>query len=215
MGSSAHLGSLPVAVGPKPHVVREDPLGNEQIACISQALTQKERAVPFTVVDFPDKTGRINLNGSPDSFGNFNTQGGADMLVSALTKTGVAVVDSSLAFRTIADYNLLKTNQKLIGNGQNWYANEGPKKLTFDFMPLTNGMMAQSKIGLLGAITATDFLPGGGTNVNVAGIGGGYNKNGAITRIDLRAVIMPAANEENGGKVIAATTVTKQILQDG
>jgi hypothetical protein len=213
-GCTTTMGKVAMATGPKPEVARAEPLG-AQLACVASNLPTSGRSTTFTVVDFPDKTGRVNLNGGPDSMGNFNTQGGADMLVSSLIRAGVKVVDQSPALRALADWQLVKISQKLVGNGRNWSVSDNGKPITTDFMPLTNAMMAQAKIGLLGAITSTDFIPGGGVNVSVAGAGGGYNKNAAITRIDMRAILMPAANEMVGGKVIASTVVEKQIVQDG
>jgi hypothetical protein len=212
--TTASMSKLAMASGPKPEVTRTERMGS-QLACVASSLTPEQKRTSFGVIDFPDKTGRINLNGGADAFGNFNTQGAMDMAMSSLMRAGVKVVDLSPAFRTLADWSLIKTSQKLVGNGQNWNVSDQGKQVSLDYMPLTNGMMAETKIGILGAITATDFLPGGGINLSVAGIGGGANKNGANTRIDVRAILMPSGNKMVGGQVIAATVVQKQIVQDG
>ncbi len=212
--TTASMNKLAMPLGPKPEITRTEPVGN-QLACVASRLTANQKQTSFGIIDFPDKTGRVNLNGGADSFGNFNTQGALDMAMSSLMRAGVQVVDLSPAFRNMADWSIIKTAQKMVGNGQNWSVTDNGNPIVTDYMPATDGMMAQTKIGILGAITATDFLPGGGVNLNVAGIGGGVNKNAANTRIDVRAILMPAGNKMVGGQVIAATVVQKQIVQDG
>jgi hypothetical protein len=69
-------------------------------------------------------------------------------------------------------------------------------------------------IGLFGAITSTDFLPGGGAQAGIFGASFSHTQNRAFTSLDLRAVRMPNG-ASRGGKVIANTVVTKQIAQDG
>lgn len=163
-----------------------------RLACVSSALTPSDRQVNYTVLEFPDKTGKINTNGGPDATGAFNTQGAEYMLLTTLGRTGVNVVHTSAAFRSLAEWQAAKFK-------------EGER---------ANAVLPS--IAITGAISSTDFPQGGGTSVEVAGIGGGTYRNRVLQSIDMVAVTLPTQKGgPNSGKQVAQVTVTATLEQSG
>ena len=81
-------------------------------------------------------------------------------------------------------------------------------------IPLSKGTLYPVRYGVYGAITSLDFVPGGGVSAGAYGASVGYNQNRAQIRIDLRLVEMPIGTSV-GGRVVATTTVKKQVVNDG
>ncbi|MDB5225425.1 MAG: hypothetical protein JWL87_377 [Candidatus Adlerbacteria bacterium] len=81
-------------------------------------------------------------------------------------------------------------------------------------IPLRKGTLYPARYVIMGSITGTDFLPGGGINGGAAGLTAGYEQNRIAQRLDMRLVEFPVGDSV-GGRIVATTTVKKQVVQDG
>lgn len=206
-GGANRLTELPVAKGPMAQVVDQKTHG--PLACISAMKTR----VSFSVLDVLDKTGAENRVGN-DSFGTFMSQGTSDMLVSALATMRVPTIEVSPSFRAMVDWYANKTPRSLTPVQTRSTVNGNRDIITNETTSVPTAHVRTPDIGLVGAITTLDFIPGGHAGLSIAGIGGSRYKNAALASIDLRAVEMPKDGRP-GGRTIAHATVYKQIVQDG
>lgn len=221
--------TLAMAQGPAPEITGKV-TSQSKMACVASHLTASNRSVPFGVIATPDKTGKANFAGN-DATGSFNTQGAADMVTSSLGRAGLRIVELGPEYRAILDWSLIKASQGLIGNGAKQPATEfvkdekgnvvkdengAPKEYATEIpnIPLRKGTVFPVRYGVTGSISGLDFIPGGGISAGAFGASAGYNQNRAQLRIDLRLVEMPVGNSV-GGRVVATTTVTKQVVNDG
>ncbi len=205
------LTELPVPQGPDAEVI--DQLAQQPLACLS-AVVRRTPRYTFGVLDVIDKTGAENRVGN-DSFGTFMSQGVSDMLVSSLGTIGVTTVELSPSYRAVVDWTSNKGGNATLGmlQAQNATGADG-KPLSSSVIRAPVANIRTPSIGLIGAITTLDILPGGGVSAGAYGASLGYNKNAALTQLDLRAVEMPGPGRP-GGRVIAHVVVRKQIVQDG
>lgn len=185
LGGCATVGktSLPV---PKPvQVVTSE----ERLMCVSKQLDDSERAIDFTVLEFPDKTGKINTTGGPDATGAFNTQAADSMLFTALGRTGLDVVHTSASYRQLWEW-------------QKQYAKD------------SNAAFAS--LAISGAISSTDFVGGKGFGGEIAGVGGEVYTNTILQSIDLYVLTLPSGPKgPQSGRQVAEVTVTTEIKQKG
>ena len=221
--------TLAMARGPNPEITGKVTTQSKMM-CVSQHLTAGNRLVPFGVIAAPDRTGKANFAGN-DATGSFNTQGAADMLTSSLGRAGVRIVELGPEYRAILDWGQIKASQGLIGTGVKQPGTEfvkddkgnvvrdengAPKEYATEIpnIPLRKGTVFPVRYGVYGSISGLDFVPGGGVSAGAFGASAGYNQNRAQLRIDLRLVEMPVGDNV-GGRVVATTTVKKQVVNDG
>jgi hypothetical protein len=210
-----------MAQGPAPEITGKVST-QSKLQCVATRLSRGQRSVPFGVIAAPDRTGKANIAGN-DATGAFNTQGAADMLASSLGRAGVRIVEIGPEYRAILDWSNLKASQGLIGDGVkrteiSIVKDEAgkDKEVSHDIpnIPLRKGTVFPVRYGVYGSIDALDFIPGGGVSAGAYGASAGYNQNRANLRIDLRLVEMPVGDNV-GGRIIATTTVQKQVVNDG
>lgn len=216
MGGCASLTPLDkdmsLTEGPTAKVTRSRYV--EPAHCVAASATPAQRATAFGVIEFPDRTGRVNFNGN-DAFGYFNTQGAADILATSFRKMGIRLVEHSPAFKNAIEWQQKQTAAKLVGDGRkHQLVDDKGSVQTVDFMPLMTGKLQPVRVAILGAITTTDFIPGDGATVGASAIEASYQQNRINVSIDMRAVTMPHGNSM-GGDTIASTSIEKQIVQDG
>lgn len=203
--------TAPLPKGPEALVASRAPIG--MMACVASQLTPEQRKTSFGVIEVADRTGVVNSSG-PDGFGYLNTQGAGDMLVSSMGKFGIRIVEVGPAYRAALDWMLGKTGVGLTGDGTEYVGmGAGGQRVVSRNTPLVKGTVAPMEIGIYGAITASDPLPGGGAKVGILGASLGGSQNRIQQRIDLRAVRMTVGTTI-GGEVIATTTIEKQVVQD-
>lgn len=212
---------LTMAKGPAPEVTGKVST-QDKMQCVAAHLSRSQRSVPFGVIAAPDRTGKANIAGN-DATGAFMTQGAADMIASSLGRAGVSIVELGPDFRAILDWSNLKASQGLIGDGikrpETAVVKDETghdKEVTRDILniPLRKGTVFPVRYGVYGSISSLDFMPGGGVSAGAYGVSAGYNQNRANIRIDLRLVSMPVG-DSIGGRVVATSTVEKQVVNDG
>ncbi|HEV8666242.1 MAG TPA: CsgG/HfaB family protein [Candidatus Paceibacterota bacterium] len=216
--------NIAMARGPEPQVVSRKPSSNA-MACVGQGLAEYHKSgIPVGIIAIPDRTGKANIAGV-DATGAFNTQGGTDMAMSSLWRLRLKnIVEMGPEYRNVIDWTTLKASQGLIGDGVKRPATEMVKdpttgeikEITRDIpnIPLRKGTQFPMRYAIYGAIDALDFIPGGGVSGGAYGVSAGYNQNRAGIQIDLRLVEMPMG-DSIGGRVIAGSTVKKQVVNDG
>lgn len=221
--------TLAMVKGPEPEITGKFSTQSKMM-CVASSLRPSQRSVSFGVIAAPDKTGKANFAGN-DATGSFNTQGASDMVTSSLGRAGVRIVELGPEYRAILDWGLIKASQGLIGTGVKQPATEfvkdekgnivkdengAPKEYATQIpnIPLRKGTVFPVRYGVYGSIDGLDFVPGGGVSAGAFGASAGYNQNRAQLRIDLRLVEMPVGDSV-GGRVVATTTVKKEVVNDG
>lgn len=136
------------------------------------------KALPVVGVGaISDQTGKATH--SDGGNGAYITQGAGDIVQSALMEANVTRVVNR------RDPRVMSLEKKFGNENVNW---------TFTDYHIT------------GSINSLDFLPGGGIDVNVAGIGGKYRQYRMIVGMDL------FLTDTNTSEIIGSTSVTKQIV---
>lgn len=160
------------------------------LQCLATQLTPEQKKTSFSAGSFPDRTGKVNYVADAGT-GTFSSQGLEDMVLTSLAQTGVTVVDSSPMFKQSLDWTIQKM---IMGRA-------------------TNVSLMNPDVMINGAVTTFDFLPGGGADVNIAGIKLAHQQSRILVSMDARAVVMPGAGlSEPGGKIIAFDKPSKQIV---
>lgn len=217
-GCSQHMApfgeDMKLAQGPDPQLMRDS---DARLACVASRISlAQRRSESFGVLDFPDRTGTENKVGN-DSFGTFNTQGAADILASSLMRAKVKLIELGPSFRTLVDWGIARGGQPVTTTLNKAVADKDPSKPATEHVTTTTTSQVGVKLpslGIYGAITTTDFIPGGGVQAGILGGTASYNQNRAVSSLDMRAVRMPGARG-SGGDTVASTTIIKQISQDG
>lgn len=199
--------------GPPSSVV-ENPL-DTPLSCVASRLTKAQKRTAFGVVDLPDKSGRVNLNGQ-GAFGYWNTQGGSDMLSSSVARSGVRLMEMSTEYRSYLDWYLAKGESGLLKDdvARVTHVASINQDVKLPFVPVVKRTVWPVRYVIRGSITGTDFIPGGNVGAGVAGINVDAQQNRILLRVDMRAIKMPLGTEM-GGEVVAVSTIQKQIVQDG
>ena len=133
----------------------------------------------FGVGGIPDTTGRTQ--NSTEGAGAFVTQGAGDIVQSALFKAGVTVI-----------------NRRDMGSAvleSQWGLRNLQGQLPANFI-------------ITGSINSLDFIPGGGSYVNIAGFGPRYRQNRILVGMDL------ALTNNATGQIVANIALRKQIFAD-
>lgn len=130
----------------------------------------------FSVGNVADTTGKEQY--ADGGSGKFITQGASDMIQSALFHAGLTVVNRR-------DPNILLGEQQ-------WGIRDLSTLLPSDFY-------------VSGSINSLDFIPGGGVEVELAGVGPRYRQSRILVGIDL------AMTSAHNGRIVANSTIQKQF----
>lgn len=134
-------------------------------------------AITFSVGAIVDLTGKEQL--TDGGAGKFITQGAGDIVQSALFKAGATVLN--------------RRDPRVMEMEVNWGIRDAKK-------------VVPSNLYITGSINSLDFIPGGGAEVRVAGIGPRYRQNRMLVGLDL------AMTEATTGRVVANVPLQKQIF---
>ncbi len=127
-----------------------------------------------------DETGKESF--SEGGNGKFVTQGAGDIVQTALVQSGVATVVN-------------RRDPRVIITELQWGIRDASTLIPADFF-------------VTGSINTIDFIPGGGGEVVIAGVGGKYRQFRALVGLDL------ALSNTTTGEVVAVTALKKQIVAD-
>ena len=130
----------------------------------------------FSVGNVTDATGKEQY--SDGGSGKFITQGSGDMLQSALFGAGVTVLNRRDPSVPLAEVN--------------WGIRDISTQLSSDFY-------------ITGSINSLDFIPGGGTQIGVAGVGPRWRQSRILVGIDL------AMTSAHDGRIVANSAIQKQL----
>ena len=127
-----------------------------------------------------DETGKQTF--SDGGNGSFITQGAGDIVQTALVQSGTSTVVN-------------RRDPRVIITELQWGIRQSSTLIPSDFF-------------VTGSINTLDFIPGGGIEVNVAGVGPKYRQFRALVGLDL------ALSDTQTGRVIAVSSIQKQIVAD-
>jgi hypothetical protein len=164
-------------------------------------------------VEFPDRTGKFAVS-SESATGNFSTQGAQDAFTDALHQIGMRVVETGAGFRSLVDWYNAKAASNMVGDGvvRSMRTPDG-KTRDIKYIPLIQGTLMSPNLVVSGSIDSLDFLPGGGAELYVGGIGGGYRQYRILVGMEGRIIKMPVGTQV-GGQVVASEQLTKQVVAD-
>lgn len=138
---------------------------------------QIPKEVIFAVGQVVDSTGKENY--SEGGAGKYVTQGAGEIVQSALFRAGVSVVNRRDSSITI--------------NEANWGIRDIKRQVPVNFY-------------ISGSINSLDFIPGGGGEATVAGIGPRYRESRILIALDL------SMTDAYTGRVVASVPLQKQIF---
>jgi len=133
--------------------------------------------VTFSVGSVLDQTGKEQF--TEGGSGKFITQGAGDIVQSALFRTGATVLNRR-------DPRIMETEVK--------WGVASPKTIV------------PSSFFITGSINSLDFIPGGGIDVSIGGIGPRYREHRILVGLDL------TMTETKTGRVVANIPLQKQIF---
>jgi len=133
----------------------------------------------FSVGNVTDSTGKEQY--ADGGSGKFVTQGAGDMIQSALFRAGLTVVNRR-------DPNIALAES-------NWGISNIKSQSPSDFY-------------VTGSINSLDFIPGGGAEVELAGVGPRYRQSRILIGLDL------ALTAAHNGELVANTSMQKQIYTE-
>jgi curli biogenesis system outer membrane secretion channel CsgG len=136
----------------------------------------------FSVGAILDATGKEQV--TDGGSGKFVTQGAGDIVQSALFMAGATVVN--------------RRDPRIIDNEVRWGLLDAKKQSVSTFF-------------ITGSINSLDFLPGGGFDVQIAGIGPRYRQQRILVGLDL------SLTEASTGRIVANVPLQKQVVstEDG
>lgn len=137
---------------------------------------QIRKDISFSVGAILDQTGKdVVTNGGS---GKMVTQGAGDMVQSALFQAGVSVLN--------------RRDPRIIESEARWGIRDPRQIQTSDYY-------------VTGSINSLDFIPGGGFDIQVGGVGPSYSQTRIIVGLDL------ALTDTKTSKVVANISLQKQI----
>jgi len=158
----------------------EGPPISDVVTPFDQALTcldgKVSKRVVFSVGAILDQTGKESF--TDGGVGKFVTQGAGDMVQSALFKAGATVVN--------------RRDPRVTTTEMEWRIRDASRIIPSNFY-------------ITGSINSLDFIPGGGVQAEVAGIGARYRSHRMLVGIDL------ALTEAHSGRIVANVPLHKQI----
>lgn len=132
--------------------------------------------VVFSVGAILDQTGKESF--TDGGVGKFVTQGAGDMVQSALFKAGTTIVN--------------RRDPRVTTTEMEWKIRD-------------NRRIIPTSYYVTGSINSLDFIPGGGVEAEVAGVGAKYRQNRMLVGIDL------ALTDAGSGRIVANVPIHKQI----
>ena len=167
---------------PKANVaMSEGPPIEDVVTAFDEALSclrgKVRPEVIFAVGQVIDHTGKENY--SEGGSGKFVSQGAGEMVQSALYRAGVSVV------------NRRDPNIAIVES--NWGIRDIKRQVPVNFY-------------ISGSINSLDFIPGGGAEVSIAGIGPRYRQNRILIGLDL------TMTDAYTGRVVGSVPLQKQIF---
>lgn len=135
-----------------------------------------ERQFTFAVGAILDRTGREQF--TLGGQGKYVIQGAGDIVQSALFKTGVTLLNRQ-------DPRVMETDFK-------WGLRNSKSVVPVDFF-------------VTGSINSLDFLPGGGADISVDGVGPSYMSNRILVGLDM------SVTQAKTGRILASVALQKQI----
>ena len=136
-------------------------------------------ALAFSVGAILDHTGKEQFTDGGSV--KFVTQGAGDIVQSALFKAGVTVINRR-------DPRIIETEAK-------WGIAQPSKQLASNYF-------------ITGSINSLDFIPGGGFEAQIGGIGPRYRQNRIMVGLDL------SLTDAKTGRIVANVPIQKQIFND-
>ena len=153
---------------------------NDIITPFDNALTclsgRVNPKLTFSVGAILDQTGKEQF--TEGGSGKFVTQGAGDIVQSALFKAGLTVVNRR-------DPRVMETEVK-------WGLQSAKKVIASNFF-------------ITGSINSLDFIPGGGFDAKIGGIGPSYRQNRILVGLDL------FMTDARTGRIVANVPIQKQI----
>ncbi len=134
----------------------------------------------ISVGSITDETGKETF--SDGGNGKFVTQGAGDIVQTALVQSGIAKVVN-------------RRDPRIIITELQWGIRDTSQLIPTQYF-------------ITGSINTLDFIPGGGGEVSVAGVGARYRQFRAMVGLDL------ALSDTATGEVIAVSAIKKQIVAD-
>lgn len=158
----------------------EGPPVSDIVTPFDQALSclngRVSKSIVFSVGAILDQTGKESF--TDGGVGKFVTQGAGDMVQSALFKAGTTIVNRRDPRVTTTEMEWrIRDNRRIIPTG--YY--------------------------ITGSINSLDFIPGGGVEAEVAGVGAKYRSHRMLVGIDL------ALTDASTGRIVANVPLHKQI----
>ena len=133
----------------------------------------------FSVGAILDHTGKEQF--TDGGSGKFVTQGAGDIVQSALFKAGVTVVN--------------RRDPRIIETEARWGIGKTGKQIATNYF-------------ITGSINSLDFIPGGGYDVQIAGVGPRYRQNRILVGLDI------SLTDAKTGRIVANVPIQKQIFND-
>lgn len=224
--STAQTENVPQVEGPKPQLgAQQQTPAQETAKCLAAHLQDRKPGqgkpapanVQFAVGSIKDATGRGNRAGNK-AVGSFLSQGTTSMMYTALRKTGANVVSmANPQFRRLVNYYVQKGDSwRIFGDGQsyNWgMKDKNGNPVRSDFIQPQTGTVTPPTHLIQGAWTSLDFIPGGGVEARVGGVGAKYRTHRIQVRGDFRVTRMPKGRTR-GGTVVATRQIYKQLFAE-
>lgn len=135
--------------------------------------------IAFSVGNVTDSTGKEQY--SDGGSGKFVTQGAGDMIQSALFRAGLTVVNRRDPNIPLAE--------------SNWGIRNIKVQTASDFY-------------ITGSINSLDFIPGGGAEISIAGVGPRYRQSRILIGVDL------SMTSAHSGEIVANSSMQKQIYAE-
>jgi len=159
----------------------EGPPVSDIVTPFDKALTclhgRISKNVVFSVGAILDQTGKESF--TDGGVGKFVTQGAGDMVQSALFKAGTTIVN--------------RRDPRVTTTEMEWRIRD-------------NRRIIPTSYYVTGSINSLDFIPGGGVEAEVAGVGAKFRQNRMLVGIDL------ALTDAATGRIIANVPIHKQIF---
>lgn len=133
----------------------------------------------FSVGAIADNTGKEQY--ADGGSGKYISQGAGDMVQSALFSAGLTVVN--------------RRDPNIVLAESNWGLRPIAQQIPSDFF-------------ITGSVTSLDFIPGGGAQVEIAGVGPRYRQSRILIGLDL------ALTASHSGKIVGNAAVQKQVYAE-
>lgn len=169
----------PMHQGPAAQVIDMKTPYDEMLQCFADELPRNVPMLTMAVGHIGDETGKVDVGAGGN--GAFVTQGAGDMVQSALMQTGrVKIVNRR-------DPRVMQLEHQ---------------------MGMSKAAWVPADYHITGSINSLDFIPGGGIDVTVSGVGPKYRQYRMIVGLDL--FLTHTATSQ----VVSGASIQKQIVAD-